>query len=228
MRSPLTGVVFALELTHDVNVLLPLLVAVTIAHAFTVLVLRRSILTEKVARRGYHVMRAYIVNPLTRVRVEDVMQRDVPPVSATMTVQELFTRLAGYDPLLAPHYAWPIVDDKGALIGVITRGDLSRAMGRADGPAQRLREAGTSPPVVAYPDELLEEAVDKMLRRGVGRLPVVDREHPTRLLGYLGRKGIAEAWEGLREEEQVREAGWITSQTRLLRRKVRRVLSDAP
>ena len=154
------------------------------------------------------------------------MQQDVPPVAATMTVQHLFDRLAAHDPLLAPHYAWPIVDHSGALVGVITRGDLVRAMGRTDGPSDRLLEAGTSPPVVAYPDELLEEAVDKMLKRGVGRLPVVAREHPTTLLGYLGRKGIAEAWEGLREEDQVREAGWITSQTRLLRRKVRRVLSN--
>jgi hypothetical protein len=41
--------------THDVNIVLPLLVAVTIAHAFTVLVRDRSILTEKVARRGFHI-----------------------------------------------------------------------------------------------------------------------------------------------------------------------------
>ena len=60
--------------------------------------------------------------------------------------------------------------------------------------------AGSSRPIVAYPDEVLEEAVDKMIGHGVGRLPVVDREHPTKLLGYLGRKGIAEAWENLREE----------------------------
>ena len=64
MRSPFTGVVFALELTHDVNALLPLLVAVTLAHAFTVLALRRSILTEKVSRRGYHLSREYAIDPL--------------------------------------------------------------------------------------------------------------------------------------------------------------------
>src|SRR5205823_52216 len=64
MRSPLTGVIFALELTHDVNVLLPLLLAVIVAHGFTVLVLRRSILTEKVSRRGYHLSREYAVDPL--------------------------------------------------------------------------------------------------------------------------------------------------------------------
>ena len=64
MRSPLTGIIFALELTHDITVLLPLLVASVIAHAFTVLVLKRSILTEKVARRGYHLSREYSVDPL--------------------------------------------------------------------------------------------------------------------------------------------------------------------
>jgi CBS domain-containing protein len=88
-------------------------------------------------------------------------------------------------------------------------------------------DAGSSPPIVAYPDEMLEEAVDKMIANGIGRLPVVERDHPAKLLGYLGRKGIADAWEDLREEDQVREAGWITSRVRLLRVKVRRVLTDS-
>jgi CBS domain-containing protein len=172
-------------------------------------------------------MREYVVNPLSRLRVEDVMQRDVPSVPADMTVDALFARLAQHDPVLAPHYAWPIVDARGALTGVITRGDLVRAMERRSDPMPSVLDAGSSRPIVAYPDEVLEEAVDKMIGHGVGRLPVVDREHPAKLLGYLGRKGIAEAWENLREEDQVREAGWITSRARLLRSKVRRVLSDS-
>ena len=76
MRSPFTGMVFALELTHDVNMMLPLLVAVSIAHGFTVLVLRRSILTEKVARRGYHVSREYAVDPLEILFAREVMERE--------------------------------------------------------------------------------------------------------------------------------------------------------
>ena len=227
MRSPLTAVAFMLELTDDIRVLPALFIACVGAQAVTVLIMRRSILTEKVARRGYHVMREYVVNPLSRVRVEDVMQRDVPAVPADMTVDSLFTRLAEHDPVLAPHYAWPIVDGKGALTGVITRGDVVRAMERRSDPMPSVLAAGSSRPIVTYPDEMLEEAVDKMIGHGVGRLPVVDREHPTKLLGYLGRKGIAEAWESLREEDQVREAGWITSRARLLRSKVRRVLSDS-
>ena len=74
MRSALTGVIFALELTHDINVLLPLLLAVTIAHGFTVLTLRRSILTEKISRRGYHVSREYSIDPLEIIFAREVMR----------------------------------------------------------------------------------------------------------------------------------------------------------
>src|SRR6185436_20136022 len=90
MRSPLTAVAFMLELTDDILVLPGLLIACAAAHAVTVLIMRRSILTEKVARRGYHVMREYIVNPLTRVRVADVMERDAPTIRAGQKVDLLF------------------------------------------------------------------------------------------------------------------------------------------
>src|SRR5437762_10519371 len=82
MRSPLTGVVFALELTHDVNALLPLLLAVTIAHGFTVLTLRRSILTEKVSRRGYHLSREYSVDPLEIIFAREVVRTGVAALDA--------------------------------------------------------------------------------------------------------------------------------------------------
>ena len=73
MRSPFTSIVFALELTHNVNALLALLVACTIAHLVSVLTLKRSILTEKIARRGYHVTREYEIDPLHALLVRDVM-----------------------------------------------------------------------------------------------------------------------------------------------------------
>jgi hypothetical protein len=75
-------VVFALELTHDINMVLPLLVAVTIAHGFTVLTLRRSILTEKIARRGYHLSREYAVDPLEILFVREVMRTSVAALPA--------------------------------------------------------------------------------------------------------------------------------------------------
>jgi CIC family chloride channel protein len=75
MRSPLTAMIFTLELTQDLNLLPGLLVGCIAAHGVTVLLLRRSILTEKVARRGFHVMREYSVDPLTMVRVGEVMEK---------------------------------------------------------------------------------------------------------------------------------------------------------
>ena len=80
MRSPLTGVIFALELTHDINALPALLIASVVAHGFTVLVMKRSILTEKVARRGYHISREYAVDPLERLSVGEVMTTEVVTV----------------------------------------------------------------------------------------------------------------------------------------------------
>src|SRR5262249_12551646 len=86
MRSPFTGAICGVELTHDVTVLLPLLVAVTIAHGFTVLALRRSILTEKVARRGYHLSREYAVDPLEILFVREVMRQSIQALPADASV----------------------------------------------------------------------------------------------------------------------------------------------
>ena len=86
MRSPFTGIVFAIELTHDVNMILPLLVAAVIAHTFTVLVLKRSILTEKVARRGFHLSREYSVDPLEVIFVREVMRTRLIAFEGTGTI----------------------------------------------------------------------------------------------------------------------------------------------
>ena len=73
----MTGIVFAIELTHDLNMMLPLLIAVTMAHAVTVLTLRRSILTEKVSRRGYHLTREYSIDPLEILFVREVVRTSI-------------------------------------------------------------------------------------------------------------------------------------------------------
>jgi H+/Cl- antiporter ClcA len=224
MRSPLTAVAFMLELTGDIGVLPGLLIACAAAHGVTVLVMRRSILTEKVARRGHHVSREYIVNPLARVWVEDVMERDVPTLDAEMEVVEVVRRLAAGDPSVGHRHAWPVLGAGGRLVGIVTRADLVRRLEDRDGPAPKVGELASRDLGVTYPDELLADAVDRMVQRGVGRLLVVDRSRPDRLVGYLGRTGIATAWQTLLDEESIREAGWVTSRMRLLRRNVSRVL----
>src|SRR5437764_8084111 len=109
MRSPFTGVIFALELTHDVNMLLPLLLAVTIAHGFTCLTLRRSILTEKVSRRGYHLSRDYAVDPLEILFVREVMRTNIAAFDASSTVRDVVGRLHG-DHARRGQLLYPLVD----------------------------------------------------------------------------------------------------------------------
>ena len=222
MRAPFTAIAFVLELTHDVNLLPGLLVACVAADAVTVLIMKRSILTEKVARRGHHVMREYIVNPLHLLRVADVMEKDVPTVPASLPVNGLFQRLAEEDVVLARRQEWPIVDDAGRLIGLITRGDLVRSLEREDSDGETLQDLATRDLVVAYPDELLEEATAKMIAHDIGRLPVVDAADPTRLVGFLGRAGVMAVWLHATREEHLRDTGWLAGRVDRLRERLRR------
>jgi chloride channel protein, CIC family len=133
MRSPFTGVLFAVELTHDVNMFLPLLTASFAAYAFTVLVLKRSILTEKVSRRGYHLSREYSVDPLETLMVKDVMRTDQQPASKPSampvahlgdTLRAVVYRMAGTGVTEMP------VMDHGSTVGQITLEDLLQARTR--------------------------------------------------------------------------------------------------
>jgi H+/Cl- antiporter ClcA/predicted transcriptional regulator len=207
MRSPLTAMVFTLELTHDLNVLPGLMIATIAAHAVTVLLLRRSILTEKVARRGHHLNREYSVDPLDMYRVGEMMETNVPTLPWSMPVAELMQRIARGDPQLALWQAFPIMDENNHLAGIITRGDLVRAITQesSDGKVLTVLDAGKRDPIVAYPDELLRDAVERMLINEVGRLPVISRETPYQLVGYLGRTGVMQARLRRMRDEVIRE-----------------------
>ena len=185
MRSPLTAMVFTAELTRDWNLLPALLASCVCAHAVTVLLLRRSILTEKIARRGHHVFREYTVDPFDIHRVGEVMERDVPTISTATSVRELSERLRR-EPELARRQGTPIVDAHGRLVGIITRSDLMSSLDADPAGGIAVLDAGARTPIVTYEDDRIREAVERMLRHGIGRLPVVDRRDPGRLVGYLG------------------------------------------
>ena len=217
MRSPLTAMFFTLELTHDLNVMPGLLLGCVAAHGVTVFTLRRSILTEKVARRGYHLMREYWVDPFTLVRVADVMAPPPPSIPGTMTVGELSDRISRRDPHLARRHALLIVDDRQCLAGIITRGDLLRAVSNAETAATVL-DAGSRKLVVTYPDELVCTALDKILPEPTSAacrwLAGTTR---SKLVGYLGRSELLAARQGHFTEEQDRERGWLVHASRRLR-----------
>jgi H+/Cl- antiporter ClcA/CBS domain-containing protein len=203
MRSPFTGIVFALELTHDVNMLLPLLLAVTIAHGFTVLTLRRSILTEKVARRGYHLSREYTVDPLEILFVREVMRTNIVALPAKASTSEL---AASLQPRHQRRGQWlyPVVDDAGALTGVITRHALEQIQ-REGGAAKPLSEVANRDPVVADAGEPLRVVVNRMAESGLTRFPVVDRGSSRKLVGMVSLDDLLHARARSLLEEHHRE-----------------------
>jgi len=205
MRSPLTGVVFALELTHDVNMMLPLLVAVSMAHAFTVLVLKRSILTEKIARRGYHVSREYAIDPLEILFAREVMRGSVVALPIGAPLERLAAPVR-VDALGGPQRLYPVVGSSGALEGVVTRFDLHELTTRAaSDPTVRLDSILRKTPVVAHPDEPLRAIVHRMAETGLTHFPIVERGPDRRLLGMISLEDLLKARALNLEAEQRRE-----------------------
>jgi H+/Cl- antiporter ClcA/CBS domain-containing protein len=206
MRSPLTSVIFALELTHDLTMLLPLLVASILAHACTVLVLRRSILTEKVARRGYHLSREYAVDPLEILFVREVMRTNMVALAAQTSLSALREQMDGPPPGRGQRL-YPLVSGGGHLVGVVTRQVLQEALqaSTGDGQSRTLADIGRTHPVVAYPDESLRVVVYRMAETGLTRMPVVSRATPPQLVGMITLTDLLQARTRIVEAEQRRE-----------------------
>jgi CIC family chloride channel protein len=204
MRAPFTGVVFALELTRDVNMLLPLLVAVTIAHAFTVLLLRRSILTEKVARRGFHLSREYAVDPLEILAAREVMWTNIVALPADAPLDTLSEALR-VDPEKGPQRLYPIIDGSERLVGVVTRVDLQDHVGRGGSDGEGLSSIIRSTPAVAHPDEPLRVVVQRMAETGLTRFPVVASGGGRQLMGMIALDDLLRARALNLEAERRRE-----------------------
>ncbi|HEX5400359.1 MAG TPA: chloride channel protein [Verrucomicrobiae bacterium] len=213
MRSPLTSMIFAIELTRDFNLFPALLVGTVAATGVMVLLMRRSVLTEKLARRGHHITREYSIDLLEIMRVREVMDKNVPTIPATMKLLELSDRIANGDVSLTRHQGTLIVDEQNQLVGIITRGDIVRALRQNESAEGTVLKAGSANLVVTFPDEPLHTALDKMLNRGVGRLPVVEHDNQTKVVGYLGRAAILSARMKIHEEENIRQKGWALRQT---------------
>lgn len=207
MRSPFTSIVFALELTHNVAALLPLLLACTVAHLISVLTLSRSILTEKVARRGYHVLREYEVDPLHALLVRDVMNTDPLTVAPDTGVAALYERLPE-GATARRQRLYPVLDTDRRLLGVLALSDIRALsdLGATDHAGRSLTAGDVArAPLVAKPYETLREVADRMLATGHTVLPVVDGADPSRLVGLVNQFDLLKAHQRLLIEERHRE-----------------------
>jgi CIC family chloride channel protein len=209
-RATFSFIIFAFEITRDYNSVLPLMLVCVIADGVAMwLMPRASIMTEKLARRGLHIHQDYEADVLQQVKVSETMDPHVPTLPPDMKVSELSDRIARRDPAVWRHQGMFVLDSDGKLAGVITRGDVMRSLDADPSGASSVLDAGTRNVIVTYPDETLHQASAKMLRNNIGRLPVVERKDPRKVIGYLGRPGIMAARLRRLEDEHVREPGWI-------------------
>ena len=203
MRSPLTATFFAAEITGNTHVLLPLLAACVTAHLVTVLLMRRSILTEKVARRGHHLSREYRVDPFALTRARDVMTTAVQTVPEGMTLHQTAAFLTDPD---TSHPSFPVIDADGRVLGIVDPPTVLRWRRAGKHRRTTLREllAG-SRPVVAYPDDYLEGIVARMTRENIAHIAIVT-PGDARLVGYIAWRDLMSVHTRLHTEERDRVA----------------------
>src|SRR5579864_5334998 len=198
MRAPLTAAIFAFGLTRDANALLPLLATSAISYGFTVLTMRRSILTEKIARRGYHIYREYGVDPLERQFVEEVMTRDVQTIDAATPVGAALARYFGTG---QAHRAFPVLRE-GAVIGVVDRDMLAKP----PAPGVTIGDlCANMSPLVALADETCRLVASRLALNKLERLPVVSDQKSMRLVGLVARSDLVKPRLGHIDEEERRE-----------------------
>jgi CIC family chloride channel protein len=201
MRSPLTATFFAVELTGNTHVLLPLIAACVTAHVVTILLMRRSILTEKVARRGHHLAREYRVDPFALTRVQEVMVTEVETLPESMTLHQAAAFLSNPT---TKHPSFPVLDGDGRVLGIV---DPPAVLGWRRAGKHRQAMLGDllrgTRIAVAYPDEYLDGLIDRMMQANTAHIPVVSRAD-TKLVGYIGWKDVLRVRTRQQAEERQR------------------------
>jgi H+/Cl- antiporter ClcA len=201
MRAPLTGAIFALELTGDLELLAPLLTAAVAAYAVTVLLMKRSILTEKIARRGQHITREYAIDPFELTRVREVMATEVETLSTDLSIEEAVSVLQS-----GRHRSYPVVDLRGRPVGMVSRAEALAWAVEGGHEGERLGERVSDAAIpTVHPEDVALRAIEVMLASGHGRLPVVDPVTCV-LQGLVTRKDLLKVRATVAREEGERAA----------------------
>ena len=196
MRAPIMSTIFAYELTHDANALLPVLAASVVAYGFTVITMHRSILTEKIARRGYHIYREYGIDPLERHSVEEVMTATPVAVAADLPAASVLQSHFG---ATQRHRAYPVTRH-GAVIGMVDRAALDSLA--PDSPVGRL--FGVNAPIVALRGETCRTVAIRLAVHDLERVPVVADAGGRELVGVVSRSDLIKSSLMLHDDENIR------------------------
>jgi CIC family chloride channel protein len=213
MRAPMTGALFAAELTNHLSALPETIAAGAAAYAVSVLILKRSILTEKIARRGRHILREYSVDALEFLLAGQVMTKNPTTLPGSMSIPQVLHFFAEE----AQHRSYPVVDPDGRLLGLVSRTDALRwqVAKKTEGRlGDVLSDASTQS---AYPDTPCGELADMMVESGTGRIPIVDPQS-RRVVGILSRQDLLKVRASQKRVEKVRPAARLRNIGAALRR----------
>jgi H+/Cl- antiporter ClcA/CBS domain-containing protein len=204
MRAPIMAVMFGFELTNDTNALLPMLIAAAVAYGFTVLTMPRSILTEKIARRGRHIYREYGIDPLERHIVAEVMTREVATLAADVSLDDALARAISPGRLAragATHHAFPVVRGE-RLVGMLSAEALAAAAASTDENLACVGDLfGDEAPLYALPHETCRTIAARLAVHDLERLPVVADGASRRLVGIVSRSDLVKPSLDLFEEQ---------------------------
>jgi CIC family chloride channel protein len=190
-RAPITAILILFEMSDDYLIILPLMLSTVVCTLLAEHLSPESIYTVKLVRRGVRLALGRDIDVMQGVFVKEAMTplSDLDAVHSDMSVEELAQRFDD-----TRHHGFPVLDEKGELCGVVTLRDLEEALHRGDIGPMTVADIATTTPVTAYPDEPLWVALKRLGVRDVGRLPVIDRENPRKLLGVLRRRDVIRAY----------------------------------
>jgi CIC family chloride channel protein len=188
-RASFTAIIMLFEMTRNYSIILPLMIAVVISTVISRALNRETIYTSKLVRRGVDLRQINKASPLREVTVEEAMTWDFPTVPPTMPIRELMAKLRR-----TGHHGFPVVNEKEELVGVVTIADVEAAMAKESPSALTVKDIASKSVVVAYPDEYIHDVIVKLGTHDVGRIPVVERKNPKRLLGVLRRHDVLTAY----------------------------------
>jgi CIC family chloride channel protein len=200
-RATLTAIIILFEMTSNYEIILPLMFACVVSDAVTKILSKETIYTAKLARKGIRYSHEREVNILETILVKDVMIKNVTCAMDDMTVKEMSDII-----LKTGFQGFPCVNSEGEVLGIVTHSDVRNALnnGKSDVCVCDIEtKAGL---IVAYPDNTLEEAMELLAESGFGHLPVVSRDRPMKLVGFLTRNDILKVYSHKKKE---RETTWL-------------------
>jgi len=202
MRAPMTAALFAAELTNHLSALPDTIAAGASAYAISVLVMKRSILTEKIARRGRHVLREYTVDALEFLLAGQLMTPDPKTLDGSMPIPDAVKFFSDE----AEHRSYPVVDENGRLLGLVSRTDALRwqVSQKTEGTlAEAMSDASAG---FAFPDTPCGEVADMMVDSGTGRVPIIDPQS-RRVVGIISRQDLLKVRSSQKRTESARSRG---------------------